>query len=274
MMKQGSIRVWLIMLIVVVLLIGGITLMKRLSPPAPPVVDEEVPLPITDEEVPPVEVRSIVVTDDDIEPMLPLSGGSLHFIPGNKAQVGHKLIPIKPVLALGVTEGRLWLSGIPSFINLEGIDKNIYHYFSRENPDWEWSFTIDLSSQGTDILTTSDGLIARSATPTFDWSFIDCVEECKYTIEISDSKDFSTPLIRKTGWSTSSRLFSSYTLSRDEALAEGTYYWRLIEKGKLWVIGMPPWLDISKYDPEVTELPTIVSVETDQGQIKISYILE
>ena len=272
MMKQRSIRVWLIMLIVVVLLIGGITLMKRSSPSAPPVIDEEVPPPITDEEAPPVEVRSIVVTDDDIEPMLPLSGDSLHFIPGNKAQIGYKFIPIKPVLTLGATGGRIWLNSIPSFINLEGIDKNIYDYFSRENPDWEWSFTIDLSSQGTDILTTSDGLIARSATPTFDWSAIDWEEECKYTIEISDSKDFSTPLIRKTGWSTSSRLFSSYTLSKDEALVEGIYYWRLIEKGKLWVIGMPPWLDISKYDPEVTELPTIASVETEEGKIEISYI--
>jgi len=272
MIKQNSIRIWLIMLIVVVLLIGGITLMKRLPPPAPPMVNEETPPPITDKEATPVEVRSIVVTDGEIEPMLPLSGASLHFIAGNKAQVGYKFIPIKPVLTLGVTGGRLWFSGIPSFINLEGIDKNIYDYFSRDNPDWEWRFAIDLSSQDTDILTASDGLIVRSTTPTLDWSAVDCGEECKYTIEISSSKDFSTPLIRKTGWSTPSSPFTSYTLSRDEALAEGAYYWRLIEKGKLWVIGMLPWLDISKYDPEVTELPTIFSIETEQGQIKISYI--
>jgi len=272
MLRQGSIRVWLIMLIVVVLLIGGITLKQRLSPPTPPMVNEETPPPITDEEAPPVEVRSIVITDGDIEPFLPLSGISLHFIAGNKAQVGYKFIPIKPVLTLGVTGERLWFSGIPSFINLEGIDKNIYDYFSRDNPDWEWRFTIDLSSQNTDILTASEGLIVRSTSPTFDWSVIDCGKECKYTIEISSSKDFSTPLIRKTGWSTPSSPFTSYTPSEDEVLAEGTYYWRLTEKGKLWVIEMPPWLDISKYDPEVTELPTIVSVETEQGQIKISYI--
>ncbi len=272
MLRQGLIRVWLIMLIVVVLLIGGITLKQRLSPPTPLTVNEETPPPITDAEAPPVEVRSIVITDGDIEPFLPLNGISLHFIAGNKARVGYKFIPIKPVLTLGVTGERLWFSGIPSFINLEEIDKNIYDYFSRDNPDWEWRFTIDLSSQDTDILTASDGLIVRSTSPTFDWSVIDCGEECKYTIEISSSKDFSTPLIRKTDWSTPSRPFSSYTLSRDEALAGGTYYWRLIEKGKLWVIEMPPWLDISKYDPEVTELPTIVKVETEQGQIKISYI--
>lgn len=266
-MKKGSVRVWLIILIVVASSIGGIMLARELSPqPTPPPA-------VVDEEAPPAEIRSIVITDDEVEPLLPLSGASLHFMPGNKVQMGYKLIPIKPVLSLGVTGGRLWFSGIPSWIKLEGIDENIYDYFSRENPDWEWSFTVDLSSEGVDTLTTRDGLVAQSATPTFDWSTVDYGEEDKhYTIEISTSEDFSTPVISKKGWSTPSEPFTSYTLNEDEALAEGTYYWRLIEKGKLWITKMPPWLDISNYDPEVTKLPTIVSVETEEGEIKLSYI--
>lgn len=243
-------------------------LIRGLSPqPTPPPA-------VVDEEAPPVGVRSIVITDDEVEPLLPLSGASLHFMPGNKVQVGYKPIPIKPVLTLGVTGGRLWFSGIPSFIKLEGIDENIYDYFSRENPDWEWSFTVDSLSEGADTLTARDGIVTQSVTPTFDWSAVDCGEECKYTIEISTSEDFSTPVISKKEWSTPSNPFTSYTLSEDEALPNGTYYWRLIEKGKLWVTRMPPWLDISRYDPEVTKLPTIVSVETEEGEIKISYAPE
>jgi len=55
-------------------------------------------------------------------------------------------------------------------------------------------------------------------------------------------------------------------------LANGSYFWRVMQRGKVWVIGMPPWLDISRYDPEVTKLPTIVGVETGEGEVKISYI--
>jgi len=45
-----------------------------------------------------------------------------------------------------------------------------------------------------------------------------------------------------------------------------------MQRGKVGIVGMPPWLDISRYDPEVTELPTIVGAETGEGEVKISYI--
>ena len=64
----------------------------------------------------------------------------------------------------------------------------------------------------------------------------------------------------------------SYTLADEEVLANGSYYWRVMQRGKVWMIGMPPWLDISRYDPEVTKLPIIVSVETGESEVKISYI--
>ena len=63
-----------------------------------------------------------------------------------------------------------------------------------------------------------------------------------------------------------------YTLTYEEALPNGSYYWRVMQTGKVWIIGMPPWLDISRYDPVVTELPTMVSVETGEGEVKISYL--
>jgi hypothetical protein len=70
-----------------------------------------------------------------------------------------------------------------------------------------------------------------------------------------------------------SKLYSpSYTLADEEALANGNYYWRVMQRGKVWIVGMPPWFDIPRYDPEMTELPTIVGVEMGEGEVKISYI--
>ncbi len=255
---RGPAKVWLLVAMVVVLITGIAVAMRLLSP-------EQLPPPVEETEKPPV-VRSIVVTDEEVLPLLPLEGARLHFMPGNKIQVGYKSIPIQPTINLGVSEGMLWFSGIPSWIDLSKVASNIDNYLSRWTP--AWSFTVDTSAtSATSIITPEDGIRTVSTTPTFDWANIADESGAKYNLEVDDNSDFSSPVVAK------SKLYSlSYTLADKEALANGSYYWRVMQRGKVWIIGMPPWLDISRYDPEVTELPTIVSVETGEGEIKISYI--
>lgn len=255
--SRGSAGVWLLVVaLAVVLIVGIVAAMRLLSP-------EQLP-PVEEGEKPPV-VRSVVITDEEVQPLLPLEGARLHFMPGNKIQVGYKSIPIQPIIC-GVSEGMLWFSGIPSWIDLSKIDKNIDNYLSRWTP--AWSFTVDTSAtSATSIITPQNGIQTANTTPTFDWANIAGESGAKYSLEIDDDIDFSSPVVAK------SRLYSpSYTVADEEALANGSYFWRVMERGKVWIIGMPPWLDISKYDPEVTELPTIVSVETGDGEVTISYI--
>jgi hypothetical protein len=45
------------------------------------------------------------------------------------------------------------------------------------------------------------------------------------------------------------------------------------EDGKYWFTELPPWLDLSKYDPDVTTMPTLVSVASASGQATIQYII-
>lgn len=258
--NRGSARVWLVIVALAAVLIVGIVAAIRLLPP------EQLPLPVEDGQKPPV-VRSVVVTDEEVLPLLPLEGARLHFMPGNKIQVGYKSIPIQPTINCGVSQGILWFSGIPSWIDLSKIDKNIDNYLSRWTP--ARSFTVDTSAtSATSIITPEDGLCTANTTPTFDWANIADESGAKYSLEVDDDIDFSSPVVAK------SKLYSlRYTLADEEALANGSYYWRVMQRGKVWIIGMPPWLDISRYDPEVTELPTIVSVETGEGEVKISYVL-
>jgi len=258
--SRGSARVWpLAVAAVMVLVICIVAAVRLLS-------SEQSPPPVEDVEEPLV-VRSIVITDGEVLPLLPLDGARFHFMPDNKVQVGYKSIPIQPIINCGVSEGMLWFSGIPSWIDLSKVDKNIDNYLSRWTP--AWSFTVDTSAaSATDTITTEEGLDTADTTPTFDWANIADEAGVKYNLEIDDSGDFSSPVVAK------SKLRSpSYILTDEEALANGSYFWRVMQKGKVWVIGMPPWLDISKYDPEVTKLPTIVSVETGEGEVKLSYII-
>jgi hypothetical protein len=46
------------------------------------------------------------------------------------------------------------------------------------------------------------------------------------------------------------------------------------EDGRYWFFALPEWLDISKYDPEVTELPFFVSVLSIKGMITVRYQLK
>lgn len=269
--SRGSARVWLLVVALAVVLIVGVAAAMRLLPseplpsPEPLPSSELLPPPVEEVEKPPV-VRSIVVTDEEVLPLLPLAGAKFHFMPGNKIQVGFKSIPIQPTIKLGVNEGMMWFSGIPSWLDLSRVDRNIDNYLSRWTP--AWSFTVDTSAiSAASIVTPEDGIHIANTTPTFDWASIVDESGVKYSLAVDDNSDFSSPLVAK------SKLYSlSYTLTDEEALANGSYFWRVMQRGKVWVIGMPPWLDISRYDPEVTKLPTIISVETSDGEMILSYI--
>jgi hypothetical protein len=45
------------------------------------------------------------------------------------------------------------------------------------------------------------------------------------------------------------------------------------EDGKYWLTALPPWFDLSRYDPDITTLPVLVSVSSSEGQAEIRYIL-
>jgi hypothetical protein len=75
-----------------------------------------------------------------------------------------------------------------------------------------------------------------------------------------------------------------YHLPRRESLPEslmGFYdylgidqYTRYTEQdGKYWFTSLPPWLNISQYDPGVTTIPALVSASSADGQAAIRYIL-
>jgi hypothetical protein len=59
-------------------------------------------------------------------------------------------------------------------------------------------------------------------TVAFDWSDVEDPSGVYYVLEISPSADFAGTVIRKEGLTA-----SEYTLTKDEALAKGNYYWRV-----------------------------------------------
>jgi hypothetical protein len=46
------------------------------------------------------------------------------------------------------------------------------------------------------------------------------------------------------------------------------------DEGKYYFTELPDWLDISKYDPDVTTMPSLVSAVSVSGQVTIKYILK
>jgi len=59
-------------------------------------------------------------------------------------------------------------------------------------------------------------------TPAFEWSAVTDPSGVSYNLEIATSEDFTEPLVAVTGLTG-----ANYTLPDDEALAYGTYYWRV-----------------------------------------------
>lgn len=65
------------------------------------------------------------------------------------------------------------------------------------------------------------GLIGNTAV-TFSWTAVEDPSGVSYTLEISGSPEFTGAMLRKDGLNQ-----AQYTLTRDEALPDGSYYWRV-----------------------------------------------
>ncbi len=87
-----------------------------------------------------------------------------------------------------------------------------------------WSFDLDANSPSQpNLMTPNDWTKTNDTTPSFDWSDVTDTSGVSYSIQIDDDSYFSSPvLLTQQGLAS-----SDYTLSTGEALAEGTYYWRV-----------------------------------------------
>jgi hypothetical protein len=65
------------------------------------------------------------------------------------------------------------------------------------------------------------GLFDRVA-PTFEWADVSDPSGVYYSLQISSQSDFATTVLSKEGL-----VESKYTLTDDEALLRGKYYWRI-----------------------------------------------
>jgi hypothetical protein len=210
-------------------------------------------------------VRSITVTDDNVAPMLP-DGMSLHFMSGNRIQVSYGAIPFKPIVNCGVTRGQLWLSGVPSWLDLTMVDKSIYSYISNWTPGWLYQVNVlQGNSSGPSIL-PQIGQTAGSPRPSFDWSSI-VQSGGKYDFQVSPDASFTNTVVNKGGLRD-----RRYTLSESESLPNGQYYWRIREYDKIWFTSLPVWLNLKKYDHSIIGLPVFAAINTDEHRATISYI--
>ena len=72
------------------------------------------------------------------------------------------------------------------------------------------------------LLSPTNEARTSDTTPTFDWSDVTDASGVSYSLQVDDNADFSSPIISKEGLTE-----STYTLTKDEALSKGTYYWRV-----------------------------------------------
>jgi|GEM_PF-2271435 len=272
--EKGSVLRLVAVIVTVLLLVAAVVVVLRI-PPAPPSEEpSELPEVVTGRETEEaagggtVAVRSVVITDDEVLPLLPVKGARLHFMPGNKIKVGHESIPLLRVtIRCGASGGFLWLGGIPSWLDLSRLDSNIDNYCSRWLP--AWFFTVDSSLAAGGSVIPRDGICTGDATPLFDWSGIADGSGDRYCLQVGADPGFKSLLLVR------ERIGDAhYQVTDDEAFADGEYCWRLMQEGRVWITGMPPWLDISRYDPEVTQIPTVASLETGDGTVRITYIVK
>jgi nitrogen fixation protein FixH len=82
------------------------------------------------------------------------------------------------------------------------------------------SRTLTISTTAPALLSPADGTTTSDSTPSFDWA--DKTGAADYELQIDDDPLFGSVNLNKTGLST-----SDYTLAAAEALADGTWYWRV-----------------------------------------------
>ena len=74
-----------------------------------------------------------------------------------------------------------------------------------------------------------------------------------------------------------------YHLPNRESLPQSLYafydslgineYATFTADGKYWLNGIPPWIDIAKYDPDVVKMPLLVAIKSTDGAATIDYVL-
>ncbi|MEM3765821.1 MAG: PKD domain-containing protein [Candidatus Bathyarchaeia archaeon] len=85
------------------------------------------------------------------------------------------------------------------------------------------AFTLDTQDPPSpSLLSPLKNTLINKTTPTLDWSDVSDPSGVRYFLELDDDPNFVSPLLAKT-WLTSSQ----YTISSQEALKDGTYYWRV-----------------------------------------------
>jgi hypothetical protein len=72
------------------------------------------------------------------------------------------------------------------------------------------------------LLSPANEVKTSDTTPIFDWSDVTDPSGVTYSLQVDDNADFSSPIVSKEGLTA-----STYTLTKDEALPKGTYYWRV-----------------------------------------------
>jgi len=51
-------------------------------------------------------------------------------------------------------------------------------------------------------------------------------------------------------------------------------YTTLTPDGRYWLKNLPPWINLAKYDPDLTGLPVLVSIASTSGQLVLSYTVD
>lgn len=95
--------------------------------PSAPALPTATPQPIA---TPTPQGKSITVTDNDVTPYLPIKDAWVHFLPNNEIRVGYKILGVR--VKCGVAEGKIYLEGVPPWLDLTNIDKNAPTYSRRE----------------------------------------------------------------------------------------------------------------------------------------------
>jgi protein phosphatase len=122
------------------------------------------------------------------------------------------------------------------------------------------------------LLSPPDQYLTDNATPTFDWSDVSSLSRVTYELVIDDDADFSLPILQRVGLEN-----SVYTLTDNEALTEGIYFWRVRaadDAGNKGEFSDARWLIVE------TEIPTVSTgfvsaggtVEVDFAEYDISIV--
>jgi len=103
------------------------------------------------------------------------------------------------------------------------IGKNALGLWQAEADATTVSWTVDTAPPSVpSLLSPANEVNTSDTTPIFDWSDVTDPSGVTYSLQVDDNADFSSPIVSKEGLTE-----STYTLTKDEALSKGTYYWRV-----------------------------------------------